>query len=73
MRLNSKELIKLLLSREQVKQKDLADILTEKTGKKYTAGSLSQKIGRRTISYDEVALIVDLLGYQINVEKKESN
>ena len=70
MKLNAKELIRLLLSREQVKQKDLADTLTEKTGKKYTAGSLAQKIGRGTISYNEVALIVDLLGYQINIEKK---
>ena len=70
MKLNAKEIIKVLLTKEQVKQKDLANLLTEKTGKKYTAGSLAQKIGRGTISYDEVALIIDILGYEINIDKK---
>ena len=69
MKLNAKEIIKLLLTKEQVKQKDLALLLSQKTGKKYTPGSLSQKIGRGTISYNEVALIIDLLGYSINIDK----
>ena len=72
MDLKAKEIIKLLLSREQVKQKDLASTLTKMTGKKYTPGSLSQKISRGTISYDEVALIIDILGYKVNIEKKLS-
>ena len=55
---------------EQIKQKDLAQILTEKTGKKYTSGSLSQKISRGTISYNEVAMIADILGYDINFEQR---
>jgi len=71
MKLNAKEVIKILLTREGIKQKDLAVTLTQKTGKKYTQGSLSQKIGRGTISYNEVVLIADLLGYDINVEKRK--
>lgn len=68
--LNAKEVIKILLSKEQIKQKDLAQMLTDKTGKKYTPGSLSQKIVRGTISYNEVVLIADILGYSINIEHK---
>ena len=68
--LNAKEVIKILLSKEQVKQKDLAVLLTKKTGKKYTPGSLSQKIVRGTISYNEVVAIADILGYNINIEHK---
>lgn len=70
MKLNAKEIIRILLSRENVKQKDLAEILTLKSGKKYTPGSLSQKINRGTISFNEVALIADILGYQINFDKQ---
>ncbi|MBO6257619.1 hypothetical protein J6N69_06245 [bacterium] len=70
MKLNAKEIIRILLSRENVKQKDLAEILTLKAGKKYTPGSLSQKINRGTISFNEVALIADILGYQINFDKQ---
>ena len=71
MQLNSKEIIKIMLNRENIKQKELAQILSEKTNKKYTQGSLSQKISRGTISYNEVALIADILGYSINLEKNK--
>ena len=70
MKKKEKEIIRILLSRENVKQKDLAEILTLKAGKKYTPGSLSQKINRGTISFNEVALIADILGYQINFDKQ---
>ena len=71
MNLNSKELIKLLLIREHYKQKDLADELTKQTGKKYSPDGLSQKIRRGTISYNEVLIILNILGYKINIEKIE--
>ena len=71
MELNAKEIIKIILSRENVKQKDLAVMLSEKLGKKYTAGSLSQKINRGTISYNEVVEIANILGYEIKIEHKQ--
>lgn len=71
MRLKAKEIIKVLLSRKHIKQKDLAENLTQQTGKKYTQGSLSQKISRGTISYDEVALIAEIAGYDINFVEKQ--
>lgn len=69
MELKANEILKILLKREGVKQKDLAYVLTEKTGKKYTQGSLSQKINRGTISYNEVVLIAKILGYDIKFER----
>lgn len=70
MKLKSKELIKVLLSEQGVKQKELAKLMTEKGEKDYTPDGLSHKIGRGTISYDEVLLIAELLGYEINVTRK---
>jgi len=70
MKLNAKETIKVLLSREFFKQKDLAPLLTEKFNKKYTAGSLSQKISRGTITFDEVQEIADILGYDVQMVKR---
>ena len=70
MKLRAKELIKVLLSEQGVKQKELAKLMTEKGEKDYTPDSLSHKIGRGTISYDEVLLIADILGYEINVIRK---
>lgn len=71
MRLNAKEIIKIMLTREKYKQKDLAEVLTQKIGKKYTAGSLSQKINRGTISYNEVVMIADILGYDIELKQRD--
>ena len=71
MELNAKEVVKILLNREKFKQKELAEILSKKIGKKYTAGSLSKKITRSSISYDEFVAIADILGYDVKVEKRE--
>jgi len=65
MKLKSKELIKVLLSEKKVKLKDLALKLSEITDKKYSADGLSHKIGRRTVTYDEVLQIAEILGYDI--------
>lgn len=71
MKLKAKELIKVLLSEQKVQQKELAQMLTEKSDKEYSASGLSHKIGRGTISYDEVLLIADILGYEINITRKQ--
>lgn len=68
----AKEIIKILLKRENIKQKELAEILTQKNNKKYTEGSLSQKIVRGTISYNEVVQIADILGYDVKFERREN-
>ena len=72
MKLNAHELVKLLLSKKGLKQKELAQMLSQKLDKPYSLGSLSQKLCRGTISYNEVALIADLLGFDIEfVDRKQ--
>lgn len=71
MKLNAKELVKLLLTKEELTQKELAVILTEKTDKKYTQDGLSRKLSQGTITYNEVANIIEVLGYDIELIKKQ--
>lgn len=70
MKLNAREIVKVLLTRECLRQKELVEILREKTGKKYTQDGLSHKLSRGTISYNEVQLIADILGYDIEFKKR---
>ena len=72
MKLYAKEIIKLLIQKEELTQKALVKILTQETGKKYTPDGFSRKINRGTISYNEVVMIADILGYDINFERREN-
>jgi hypothetical protein len=47
------------------KEKELAAKIGEAQNKKYSLGSLSQKLRNETISYKEVKLIAQILGYKI--------
>lgn len=69
MKLFVKEQIKTLLAQEGIKLKELAMMIETKTGKKCSANSLSQKLSRETLTYNEVVLIADLLNYEIKYEK----
>ena len=68
--LSAKEVVKLLLAREDLTQKKLTELLTEESGKKYSPEVFSRKISCGTITYNEVALIADILGYEIKIEHK---
>ena len=69
MRLQIKEQIKTLLAQEGIKLKDLAEMISNKTGETCSANSLSQKLRRGTWSYNETLMIADLLGYKITFTK----
>ena len=69
----AREQIKILLAQEGLKQKDLAAMITEKTGKLCLPNSLSQKMGRGTLSYNDMLVIAELLGYKIQFVKDETN
>ncbi len=71
MKVFAKELIKIMLENENYKQKDLAIELTKITGHTYTPNSLAQKIRRGTISYNEVVIIADILGYSLIASKNK--
>jgi len=70
MKLNANELVKLLLTKEALTQKELVQILNEKTDKKYSQGGLSRKLSQGTITYNEVANIIDILGYDVEFVRK---
>lgn len=70
MKLFVKEQVKTLLAQEGIKLKELANMIEIETGKKCSANSLSQKLSRETLTYNEVVIIADLLDYKIKYEKK---
>ncbi len=71
MQINSKKQVKLLLMLEDVKLKELVVKLSETTRKKYTSDGLSHKLSRGRLTYDEMLLIADILGYKIEFSKKD--
>ena len=71
MKLNAKELVKLLLTKEFMTQKELAEIISKKLGKTYAPQGLSRKLSQGTISYNEVLMIADILGYDLTPIKRE--
>ena len=69
MKVQSRNQVKVLLTYEEVKLKDLASMLTQKTGKRYTSDGLSHKINRGRLTYDEMLEVAEILGYEIKFEK----
>lgn len=65
----NKDLRKLLL--EEAKTiKQLADMASQKSGEKITQYSISQKLNRDSMKYDEVKFLAGVLGYEIEFKKK---
>ncbi len=61
--------IKYYMAREAVTFKQLASLMSEKTGKKYTINSLSGKLIRESITLKETLQILDILGYHLDIKK----
>ena len=70
MKLSAKELIKLVLAKESITQKELVQMLNENTKKKYAQDGLSRKLSKGTITFNEVMTIIDILGYEIDLKEK---
>ena len=64
-----KEDIKSVLAKESYTITDMAKKLTDKTGKKYTVKTLSQKLVNGTLRYEEYKYIIEVLGYEIHLIK----
>jgi len=62
--------IKFLLLEENYMLKELAEMLENKTGKKYAPDSFSHRISREKITYKEMLEIAEILGYEIKFIKK---
>ena len=69
MKMLVREQIKTLLAQENIKMKELAEKMQEKTGKNYSLQNLSHRLKRGTVSYNEVLLIIEILGYDLKFEK----
>lgn len=65
MKMHTREQIKTLLSQKGIKQIDLARKMAEMTGKTYNSKSFSRKLCNSSISYEEMLLIAEILGYDI--------
>ena len=63
--------LKKLFIDEGIKIKEVAQLLSEKQNKNVLPNSLSQKINRSTIKFDEVEKILELLNYEIIFQKKK--
>lgn len=63
--MSSKDTVKILLYKRGMTITKLAQILTEKTGRKYTRQSISNKLSRNSIRYDEMEIIAQILNYKI--------
>ena len=70
MNINIRNYIKSLLSLNGLTLTEVADKLTEKTGKQYTLDSLTGKLKRESFSLKEAFILADILGYEIKFIKK---
>ena len=65
-----KEDVKMLLAKEASTMTALAVKMSEKSGRVYTMKSISDKLARKTLRYDEFMLILNILGYEIEYKRK---
>lgn len=56
---------------ENINAKEMAEVLTEKTTQNFTQNSILQKISKSSFRYDEMELIADVLGYDIEFKKRK--
>lgn len=68
-----KEEVKLLLAKEAMTMKHLAELMKEKTGYPYNLKVISDKLARRTLKYEEFQVILDILNYKIEYKKRTNN
>lgn len=65
-----REDVKLLLAKEAVTMKSIAEKMKYRTGYPYNLKVLSDKLARKTLKYEEFKLITDILGYDIELKKR---
>ncbi len=68
---NIREEIKIILLKENLTLVELAKMLSSKLNKKITADSISQKLRKNTIKYQDVKDILDSLDYDIDLKKRK--
>jgi len=69
---NVREILKILLLKENISISKLADRLTLLHGKRFYQQTLSQKLIKGTLKFNEMLDICDILGYEIEFKKTNS-
>ena len=64
-----KEDIKMLLAKKAITMTKLAELMSE-NGQKSTVKTLSNKLARKTIKFEEVRTILDILGFDIEYKER---
>ncbi|AOR38687.1 hypothetical protein BHV42_05450 [Candidatus Melainabacteria bacterium MEL.A1] len=64
------QLVKFLLNKEYVLQKDLSDKLNEYFGKNTKPANFSAKLKREYLTFKDLKAICDILGYNLIIEKR---
>ena len=67
--MNARAQIKTLLLQEGITITELAKRMSAKTGKNISRTSLSNKLGRNSIDYEEIIIICEILGYELKFKK----
>ncbi|MDE6138524.1 MAG: hypothetical protein K2F57_03550 [Candidatus Gastranaerophilales bacterium] len=65
------QLVKYLLNKEYMLQKDLSDKLNQYTGKNTKPANFSAKLKREYLTFKELKNICDILGYDLHIEKRK--
>ena len=58
-----------ILGKEAITLTKMAELMTEKTGRKYTVNSLSGKLLRKSITLEETSELLDIIGYHVKFVK----
>ena len=64
------QLVKFLLNKEYVLQKDLSDKLNEYFGKNTKPANFSAKLKREYLTFKDLKAMCDILGYNLIIEKR---
>lgn len=68
--MNARDDIKLLLLKNHMTVTELAKRMSEYLGRKLSRSGLSNKLGKGTLRYDELAAICEILGYDLEYKKR---
>ena len=71
MKVKVREQVKSLLATQGMTITDLAPLLAEATGDYYTPASLTAKLQRGSLSYNEMLEICEILGYDIEFKIRD--
>lgn len=68
--MKTKDKIKSFLTANGTYIKEMAQMMSDNSAKKYTADSLGGKIRRESLTFKEAELMADILGYSLEFVRK---